>query len=290
MRSLLLLLLLATPLAQAGESINESRPMNSDALIQFDGVEGEIIVKPGSTDRWQLSGQLASSVREVDISGDKDGWQIDVDYYNNKRNWGGKTKLVLEVPSQAELNIEMVSGDITVHQLLGEQIQIETVSGDIESEAMPNYLEVESVSGDIRLQAGGRMQNQLASVSGDIRARNLKGELEANTVSGKIAIDDAQLRRAQLESVSGDINMNVELAEKSRLSASTNSGDVVLGIPKDLPIQLEVETFSGSINSAWGRVHRNKYGPGESLDFRHNAGTARIELSGFSGDVTVREQ
>jgi DUF4097 and DUF4098 domain-containing protein YvlB len=290
MRSLLLLLLLATPLAQAGESINESRPINSTALIHFEGVEGEIIVKAGNNDRWQLSGDLASSVREVDISGDKSGWQIEVDYYNNKRNWGGKTKLVLEVPSQAELKLEMVSGDITVHELHGEQIQIETVSGDIESEATPNYLEAESVSGDIRLDAGGRMQNQIASVSGDIRARRLKGELEANTVSGKIAIDEAQLRRAQLESVSGDLTMNVDLAAKSRVSASTNSGDILLGIPDELPIRLEVETFSGNITSAWGRVHRNEYGPGESLNFRHNEGTARIELSGFSGDVTVRKR
>ena len=287
-RSLLILaLVLGSPLAHAVQAYNESRAVESDGVIHFQGVEGEIRVRSGNNDQWQLSGELADSVKRVDISGDESSWDIEIKYSKGRHRNGGGTDLVLEVPNGINLVVKMVSANIVTDDLSGNKVKLITVSGDIDSEAAPNYLVAEAVSGDIQLQAAGRMETKLEAVSGDISVNGGQGELEASVVSGQITVRNASLHRAKLQSVSGDIELGATLDQDSNVDVEAHSGDITLNLSGDLELDLEVDTFSGSIKSDWGKVKRNRRGPGSSLDYREGSGDTRLNISNFSGDVDI---
>lgn len=290
MRSLFLALLLShSALALAGGTINESRDSASDAKIRFNSIEGDVRVVVGSNNRWQLSGTLSDSVERVVINGDEQAWTIELKYHQNKRSFGS-SDLTLSVPAQVKLDLQTVSADVDVDALTGERVEVQTVSGDISSRAQPRRLEIQSVSGDLDLRAGAYQTTQLETVSGDIDARELNGSLDAQSVSGEIRISEAQLNQARLESVSGDLNLTLELSSGASLKASSHSGDVHVRIPELDDLDIQIETFSGDISSAWGKEIKNRRGPGSQLDYSQGSGNTEIKLNSFSGDVHLQRR
>ncbi|GAB4201606.1 MAG: DUF4097 family beta strand repeat-containing protein [Wenzhouxiangellaceae bacterium] len=286
----LLLMLSASVMAA---SYDESRPASATSNIRFEGIDGELRVEPWDRDEWRLSGELSAQVEEVEISGDSQSWSISLEYRRGGwQNWGrggGHTDLTLNVPRSASLGVKLVSADLTVGELDGEHLRLETVSGRIIADATAREVEIQSVSGDIRLRAGGSTETRLESVSGDIEVGEVSGRLKVQAVSGDIEIRSARLHKADFETVSGDLEINAELAAESDLELSSHSGDIELNI-NDVPLDLEVETFSGGISSDWGKVEREKHGPGKSLNYRQGSGTAKVNINAFSGDVRVRQR
>jgi DUF4097 and DUF4098 domain-containing protein YvlB len=65
------------------------------------------------------------------------------------------------------------------------------------------------------------------------------------------------------------------------------SGDVHLHLSGDLSASIEAKTFSGTIRSAYGKVDKEEYGPGQSLKTTAGAGDAEIDVETFSGDVEI---
>jgi len=65
------------------------------------------------------------------------------------------------------------------------------------------------------------------------------------------------------------------------------SGSLRLSLPKTSSAQFQVESFSGDISSAIGKVVKEEYGPGQSLNARIGDGKGRVNLNTMSGDVTV---
>lgn len=288
--ALIVALLLGSSLTQASQSYQQSRSVESDGVIKFHGLEGELHVKTGQNDQWQLSGELADSVKSVEISGNDSSWDIELKYHKGRNNRGGRTDLTLEVPHSINLFAGMVSGSIFVAELDGNKVKLNSVSGDIESQATPNYLVAETVSGDIELQSAGRKESKLEAVSGDIYVSGSMGELEASVVSGQITVRNATLHRADLQSVSGDIELDTDLEQDSNVDIEAHSGDITLMLGGKLQLELDVETFSGSIRSDWGDVKRNRRGPGSKLEYRDGNGSTRLDISSFSGDVSIRKR
>jgi DUF4097 and DUF4098 domain-containing protein YvlB len=105
--------------------------------------------------------------------------------------------------NRARVQAESVSGDIRISGRLGGEVDVESVSGDIELRAggkALQRLEGSSVSGDMRLQAtlSPRARVRLESVSGDIALtlpRNASAELRAESFSGTLRAPGATVER-----------------------------------------------------------------------------------------------
>ena len=93
---ILAILALAPMSALAGESIDQSWDLNSDASISIENIAGEVIILAWDKNEARLTGKLGDSGEELEVSASKTRLQINV--ANRKgRNIDG-TDLKLMVP------------------------------------------------------------------------------------------------------------------------------------------------------------------------------------------------
>jgi DUF4097 and DUF4098 domain-containing protein YvlB len=201
----------------------------------------------------------------------------------------GPTDLMLMVPLQASLDIESVSADIDVDGVAPDEIDVDTVSGNVTIAAAPRQASIESVSGDLVLTLNSR-EAKTESVSGDIVLKGrLDGEVHAETVSGDITIDSRgqRVRRLSTGTVSGDADVRVGLADGGEIKSETVSGEIKLRLPKALSARVSGETFSGDLDAPNAKIHSEDFGPGKTMEASYGNGAGEIRMESFSGDAIL---
>lgn len=129
-----------------------------------------------------------------------------------------------------ELEIESVSGKVTAIGAPG-KASVESVSGDLRLNLNSREIDVESVSGNIVLRGRIAGQVDIETVSGDIDV-DTRGErlarLESSTVSGDASVRTgiAEGGRFSFESVSGDVRVVLPRDASARVEARSFSGDI----------------------------------------------------------------
>jgi DUF4097 and DUF4098 domain-containing protein YvlB len=193
------------------------------------------------------------------------------------------------VPLRANLDIESVSADIDIDGVAPEDLDVDTVSGNVVIAAAPGSANIDSVSGDLTLTLNSR-DAKSESVSGDIVLKGrLDGEVHAETVSGDITIDSRgeRLRRLSTGTVSGDADVRVGLADGGDIKSETVSGEIRLRLPKNLSARVSGESFSGDLEAPGAKVRTEEFGPGKTLETRYGSGAGEIRMESFSGDATL---
>jgi DUF4097 and DUF4098 domain-containing protein YvlB len=288
--------LLAPLEAFAATPIKQTRALNADGEVSVENISGLIKVRVWNEAKVQITGSLGEGVEKLIIEGDARSLRIKVKYPESKGwfGWGGgshvkeATQLELMVPIKAALALEAVSADIDVQGSAAPRMSINSVSGNSTVLASsPGKLSVESVSGNVSLKLTSP-QVTVNTVSGDIKMLgHLNGKLEIETVSGNVELDTPVLNQLNFNSVSGDGRFNTSLAGDGRIEMDSVSGSLRLSLPKSSSAQFQIESFSGDISSAIGKVVKEEYGPGQSLNARLGDGKSRVNLNTMSGDVAV---
>ncbi len=277
----------------AGTPINETRPLDPRGRISIDNLKGRIQVRAWDRAEVRVTGTLGDGVEKLVVDGDRGDLEVRVQYpkrmgtFRNDRT--GPTELLLQVPLQANLDIESVSADIDVDGVAPEDLDVDTVSGDVTIAAAPRRASIESVSGDLALTLNSR-EAKTESVSGDIVLRGrLDGEVHAETVSGDITIDSRgqRVRRLTTGTVSGDADVRVGLAEGGEIKSETVSGEIRLRLPKSLSARVSGESFSGDLDAPDAKVHTEEFGPGKTIEARYGSGAGEIRMESFSGDARL---
>ena len=295
-RSLLLASLLAglslAP-AWAAKPIDETRPLDARGMVEVENLKGRIQVRVWDRNEVRISGSLGEGVEKLVIEGDADHLVVRVQYPRRSSGWSDRntepTDLRLDVPLQADLDIEGVSADIDVVGTAAHSLEASSVSGTVVVAGAPRSADIESVSGDLRATLNSS-DVSVESVSGDISlSGRLDGEVHAESVSGDITIDTRgeRLGRLQTGTVSGDVHARAALADGANVKSESVSGEIVLVLPKSLSARVNGETFSGDLNVPGAEVHRPKYGPGASVEHRYGSGSANIRIESFSGDAEI---
>lgn len=294
--SLPLLALLLAPLAAVGATpIDETRPLRSGADVSVDNLKGEIIVRAWDREQIHIGGSLGEGVEKLEIEGEGDRIRITVRYPESggwfgwgNRGGGQPSRLEISVPRRVELDLEGVSADIEVQGTEGEQLEVATVSGDIDVDATARRTDLATVSGDLDARVRGEGL-EVESVSGDVA---IHGDgvrrIEAESVSGDIDIQTGRIDAVGGSTVSGDFGLSAELAGRARVRIEALSGDVSLRLLGAPSARLKASSFSGSIRSPVGTVEKSEYGPGSSLETTIGDGEAEIGLETFSGSITVK--
>lgn len=121
------------------------------------------------------------------------------------------------------LIVRTASGDLNFKD--AETLEVKTASGNVRGDRVDQDVRVNSASGDIWIgRVGGRFTAALAS--GDVRTDEVGGDLRANSASGDIRIDRFRGDELTLKSVSGDL---------------------VIGLPKGIRLEAEINTLSGDV-------------------------------------------
>jgi len=285
LKLMLAIVALAPMSALAGESIDQSWDLNSDASISIENIAGEVIILAWDKNEARLTGELGDSVEELEVSASESRLQINV-LNRNKRNIDS-TDLKLMVPSGVDVDVSTVSADIEVSGLNNEKLIASSVSGDVEVETISDRVSIESVSGDVTFE-GETDRISAESVSGDVILSGISGQIEATTVSGDMELQARVIESGRLETVSGDLTVNSEVSDNGKLSAESMSGDVSLYLPSSQSGMFKAQSFSGRISSDFGSVKQPEHGPGSHLKHLEGKGGAEIRVESFSGNIKLK--
>ena len=193
------------------------------------------------------------------------------------------------MPAGSSLAVNTVSADIGVRGLRGSQ-RLQSVSGNIRTEAAAEDVECKTVSGDVSIAGSGqRSLLTVTTVSGDAAVTKVAGEVNGNTVSGDFAISMSETSRSRLRSTSGNLGLTGRLATDARLDIESISGDVRLDLASPVGAEFDVSSFNGQIRNCFGPepVRTSEYAPGRELRFREGGGTARVRIKTLNGDISV---
>jgi len=286
---LLALACIAALPAHAATPINQTRPLDPRGRIEIDNLKGRVEVRAWDRPEVRLSGSLGNGVEKLVFDGDRRLLRVEVRYPSRARNTE-PTTLILQVPLQADIEIETVSADIDVHGVAATKLSLQSVSGDITANGAPRRASVETVSGDARLTFNSG-DVKVDTVSGDlVLSGRLDGDLWVETVSGDLRVDSKgqRLRKLSAATVSGDVLAMVALAADGAVEMKSVSGDLVVAMPRGLSAQVSGESFSGDLRAPGAKIQREEFGPGSSFNARYGAGKGEIRLETFSGDAELR--
>jgi DUF4097 and DUF4098 domain-containing protein YvlB len=194
----------------------------------------------------------------------------------------------LMIPSEATLNANTVSGDVTCEDISGD-LKAKTVSGDVIVTGAKNGANCSTTSGDVEIDnVIGDVK--LHTVSGDVIANEIKGSVDADTVSGSVVLTNITgADEIEASTISGKVKYEGDLASNGYYHLKTHSGRVEFIVPSNAAFDLDARTFSGSINSDFDITVRGKIDK-KSLKGSVNGGGAEVELNTFSGNVYIKKK
>jgi hypothetical protein len=279
-------------LQAATRSVDEHRPADAAGEVEIHSVAGKVDVVGWDKAEVAVSGVVGSDVEAVEVTGTGTRTSVNVKMRSGGINFGwhdgGEANLVVKVPARSSLAVNLVSADVHIAGVSGNQ-DLHTVSGDVASSAQRD-LRVHTVSGDVRVTAGADTKViEIGTVSGDVNASGGGGDVSVTTVSGDSSVTAGVLSRAHFKTVSGDFMLTADLAADGRLEAESVSGDLSVhftgGMP---PAVFDLQSFSGDLSTCGGRRGDHEgFGPGSRMSWREGAGTARVRVDTKSGDVTL---
>jgi hypothetical protein len=170
----------------------------------------------------------------------------------------------IELPEAAELRLDVVSSDVNVDGLRGDQ-RYNTVSGDLTVTRGGGTVRTNSVSGDVTVRA-----------EQDISVR-------AEAVSGDLQLVAPLIRALRANSVSGDIDVEGQLATDAEHRADTVSGDVSVGLLGGATFEvrgISSDVVSDLDHRIEGRQDRRRVIVG--------AGGPDFMFNSMSGDLSIR--
>jgi DUF4097 and DUF4098 domain-containing protein YvlB len=283
-----LLLIGALPIAATaqrdGDRIDTTLVIDRGGLVSLSATSGEIRVRGESRADVRVRAEI--SVGSFDRSFSRSRISVTTRGTNNRQTGA---RMDVAVPKGTRVNVRTVSGSVEIVATEGE-VTVNTTSGSIEVKDARDQVVLSTVSGRLDL-AGVSGRVRVEGVSSSIRIEDVRGDLNAETVSGSITVRRGRLDGATLKTMSGSVSYDGALSRSGSFRFNTHSGSVALTLPADVGATLELETFSGRINSEFPLTMQ----PGETggrsgrrMEFTLGDGGARVTAGAFSGSITIR--
>lgn len=283
-----LLVVSAFPLSliaqDTGDRVDSTFALDRGGSVHLGAVSGEIRIT--GADRRDVRVNATIDRGRFEITASRTRLSITTRSQQGRQT-GARYDVV--VPTGTRVSATTVSGRIEVRATEGE-VTVRTTSGSVDVRQAKERVEISTVSGDVELS---RVSGQLRidGVSSTIYADELSGDLHAETVSGEITLRRSSLSGLVASAVSGNISYDGSLSANGSYRLNTHSGSVTLGLPANVGALLELETFSGRINSDFPLTLQ----PGETggrrgrrMEFTLGNGGARITAGAFSGNINIR--
>ncbi|MDZ7260541.1 MAG: DUF4097 domain-containing protein [candidate division KSB1 bacterium] len=211
--------------------------------------------------------------------------------------WGGRwaetlVDFELKVPKETDLRLETDEGDIEVTEVHGD-INIDTDEGEIELKNITfNNLDIRSDEGDFygfRLDGkAGRLS--IESDEGYVRLeQTILRELEVDTDESEIVLIQTRVGTFDLATDEGDVEVELEVQPEGRYRISSNQGNIIVSLPQNVAVTLDLRTESGSIRTDFP-VAVEEMDEGERVRDRIGQGGARLEVYTDEGDIRLEKR
>lgn len=284
-----LVLALSQPVFAQTEALKRKIDCAATADIHVINAVGEITVEGTDGVGCEVDARLGDQAERLEVKERGDRITIEVIYEDQSRWRDNGTRLRIQVPRGASLQVDAVSSDITVEDVDGE-LRLKTVSGDIDVDTAAAEIAASTTSGDIDVD-GARQPGyvEVTSTSGSVYVSEVAGRLHGSTISGSVEVEDSLLSTLRLNVVSGDIDVRSSLTADADLSAEAVSGSVAVDVSSAFAGAIDVSTLNGSIKNCFGPnpQRTSRYGPGRTLRFDHGQGRGRIDITTVNGNTKL---
>lgn len=284
--------------AQASDRETRTVTVPANATLDVRNVSGSVTVTPGRGSDVTMEitrvarasderrAQLVLSRTPVRVS--ERGRRLVVDAPASADEGSITTRFEISAPAGTNVSVITISGNITISDLTG-NVFAETASGDIEIRNATNLTAAKTLSGAIAIE-GVRSESDLdvSSVSGTTALRSVRGRhLKLSTISGSVSGVDLDFGGGSVSTLSGEVRYSGALRAGGEYEFHTHSGNLTIALDPAVGFTLEGRTFSGelSLAPALGGATANRRR--RSLDVTVGDGRASVEVTSFSGRVTI---
>jgi DUF4097 and DUF4098 domain-containing protein YvlB len=283
---------------QGGERLSKTFTVGPNGSLFLNNISGDVDIKAVSGNEIKVEalrhgrpgggGDDTMQVTMNEVSGRVEVRAVPM----GGRGHRGSVDFSISVPPTTRVEVQSVSGDLRITGVKGE-LRAETTSGDVTASGLGRVSSLKSLSGGIHVTGADTDSDlMLSAVSGDIVVENLKARgVDANSVSGGVTLKGCACSRVHMQSVSGDLNYVGNIDKTGRYEIKTHSGGIHLAVPANAGFEVDANSFSGDIKfdppiSTVLSQGRGR-GPGQMAHGVVGNGGAFLELSSFSGDITV---
>jgi hypothetical protein len=189
------------------------------------------------------------------------------------------------------LPADQQSADYTMEVPAGASLEIRNPQGRIRVEGMQADASLESVSGDISVRDySGHLSAH--SVAGDVEIIRPAGTVEAYTITGSLHFVSPATTKLHGSTTSGRIVYEGDFMDRGDYILSAYSGDVSVLCPPSASYELRAKTLRGKLVNAMPMTRRREsaspVGAANSLLATHNTGRATLEITSFSGNISIQ--
>ena len=314
------------PAAAAEKSIDETRAVKPDGVVQISNVAGSVRVVSWEKAEVHVSGELEKNVERVDFEV-RDGRTSVRVVIREHAHGNTAAYLTVSAPAASSIEVDAVSADIHVEDAASPELEgpmrpsvyARSVSGEVEVNTWASTVELKSVSGGVSFSGGAETLDaetvsgniecagahsadvrttsgdievanadsvKARSTSGDFIASNIGRDAEASSISGDVEMTLASMNKVSARTVSGDVTMEGALAPAGRVTAGTQSGGVTVSFPPDVSAEFEINTISGQVRTGFGI---KSGGINRSLEFALGSGDGYVRISTTSGDISINK-
>ena len=174
---------------------------------------------------------------------------------------------VIEVPADVRISVRSTSGSIVIRDV-DRTVDLDTMSGNMTVRNAGGPVVAGSASGDIDLTDIGR-RIRATCVSGDI------------TIRGDVPTD------VEANNTGGSIRWEAKVGEGGLIRLSSHSGDIEFTALGETGFSVNLSTISGSISTPLELVLMGETTSRRSLQGEYLEPAARVELTAFSGNITL---
>jgi DUF4097 and DUF4098 domain-containing protein YvlB len=281
--------LLAAP--ASAEEINQTLDASADGNVEIYNTAGSVTVEGWSQNAVEVTGTLGDEVEKFIFERKGDTVVVKVKPKKNKSSGSRSTSsyITVRLPERSDIEVATISAEIDVEGVTGEQ-ELQSVSGSIATQVFSAEVEVETVSGGIDVVGSGEdIEAELTTVSAGISVRDLSGVIGLESVNGKLEIEGGSFSDVAMETVNGRIDFKSNLREGGDLDIETVNGKVVVNFIGSVSADFDVNTFNGRIKNCFGPEPQrtSKYAPGWELSFTEGGGDGSVNISTLNGGVTM---
>lgn len=231
--------------------------------------QNSIRVKATHSSRDRISVSTEGST--VTISASSRHGPANIDYDLLVPAW---MSLSISGTPSAEVSIEGTEAEVTV----------ETVEGAVHVVGGSGNISLRSVEGEVSIE-GARGHIELNSVDGSIEVKNSSGDISAESVDGDVTLTGIESADVDASTVDGGIEYDGTIHDNGRYHFESHDGNVSASIPEGSNVTVSVSTFSGDFDSCFPLQLKDK--TKHRFTFTLGAGSARLELESFDGDIKI---
>jgi hypothetical protein len=294
-----------------GDTLQRSFEVSPGGLLNLDTAFGSIEVKgmAGNTVDIKVLHKMRDFVIEFDKRGNDIYVTANFEGGIIRRIWyhlfyhAMRTRFVVTVPSQYNVDLKTSGGNISVDDLEGD-VRSKTSGGNLHFNKIKGAVVGTTSGGSIELfnyvgmanvdTSGGNIR--MSNVDGDVNAHTSGGPITIESVKGRVIADtsggsiDVQKLMGSIDAKTSGGNIKAQILKQPNMDCrlATSGGNVVVSLEDGIAVDVDAETSGGWVETDFPvavKIHGKIRG--SALQGRINGGGPLIVLRTSGGNIHI---